>query len=378
MRVRGSSARPTVTARSTSTPSVPPPREPATRGRDVDGAPRATIGAYLAPVVAREPAALEGLPRPVALRLRAMGPAGLELVKHAQLRELPVDIVLAALTPPTPARAEEVREVWSSPLAHNLGRDQRAFWGSSRELRLAVMAQLSQVMGAPVGAALVATLATSWLTELGAEDQRRALQIVACLASHTVGASFTEAELSQRDILDNTLAALLRPGGPVRLTFFDDPDGVVLGTSSAAGDVYLARDYFPPEARRIDDEVAEYVAVATLAHEINHVVNPGDMVATHEALMDEYRAWFVGFVALWGRWPSRIEGAARVRELFTVPAYDYLWPLLDSAAPDPATTAFLSAFGAVRSLDGARALSCDDYVSLAPRPDPAGNLSNGG
>lgn len=81
----------------------------------------------------------------------------------------------------------------------------------------------------------------------------------------------------------------------------------------------------------------------SVAHEVNHIVNNDSVAPTAEYFFEEYRAYYVGFVAENGRPPTRDEIVDRVRGLITATtgAYGRIGQALADPTEGPIMVAFL-------------------------------------
>jgi hypothetical protein len=204
------------------------------------------------------------------------------------------------------------------------------------------------------------------------EDQVRAAKIIAYASSAISGATFDDMGYSQKKIIEGSIASLIGPSPRYDLRFddlpFDDRD-TVAGTVEFPRTLILNRNAIPPNDRPIFGQRQEHVALATLVHEVNHLDNQIPEGPTYASFMDEYRAWFVAFVAFMSRFPTKIEGLYRVKELLTNPAYDELQRALAAGnGESDQILAFARNFGDVHTRDEILALELDNMVISAPLP----------
>ncbi len=254
--------------------------------------------------------------------------------------------------------------------------------------REAVLAQLEHGGSRRVARELARMLEAGWWAALDLEDAIRAARVVAHMSACADGSPREPAEPCRRTILDNTLDSLLPPHGCFVLVFEDlpiDGEDVVAGACRAPATVILNRRVISSEdlplGRGRRGALEARAGLATLVHEVNHLHNHlhnlTPPASAHEAFQDEYRAWYVDFVAQVARAPRRVEALERCRELLTSPSYAALGEAVQQGTADgERILAFMRAFGPVSSLEDVLALRRDEFLAAAPLPEPPGNMSN--
>jgi hypothetical protein len=350
-----------------------------------------------------EQSAFRSLAEPVQACLRVIlsmvpdrAPSVASLIGSPAFLALSPEEQQAAVTPPRPERLERTRRILEQPLWSALEGDKLRFFSAREGTQDAVLAQFEAFPQLETGRALMRLLAAPWFGKLRRDDQVRAVKVIAFCSSQVSGASFEEQGVRQRSLITNTLDALLPPAGSsgakggassrceLSLRFedlpFDDHDAVA-GESRRPGTVILNRNAFSVDARPLgggpDGLKEEHFALSTLVHEVNHLRNPEPPRGTALAFQDEYRAWFAGFVALMARFPTKVEGLARIKDLLTRSSYVELQDALDHR-PEEARKilAFMQSFGPVKDRQEILGLTISDLVSCAPLPDPQLELNN--
>ncbi len=307
------------------------------------------------------------------------------LIELPAFAELSPDERLALLSPPKPDRLDRALWLLENPIWSALAGDKRSLFALDARVQSALIAQFEHFLVRKTGECLLRTLDADWFHDLDASDQIRALKVIAYASSQLTGASFESSGISQRRIIENTLDSLLPPTARFRLEFEDlpsEPTSSIAGLRRLPGTVVLNRNLIPDDDRHLGAGArgrdAEHVGLTTLVHEVNHLCNQIPTGATYAAFQDEYRAWFVGFVAFMSRFPSRIESLSRVKELLSNPAYAELQQALDGGGPESEQILrFLQAFGDLDSREALLALQIDNFVALAPLPDPMLDVNNG-
>jgi hypothetical protein len=251
-------------------------------------------------------------------------------------------------------------------------------------LQRAVLGQLEHVASRRVARDLARLLEAGWWAGLDDEDRIRAVRIVAYVSACADGARAEATDACRRTILDNTLASLLPPRGCFELGFVDLPlvdETVIAGARLAPATVVLDRRVIASGDERLGDGpcglLEARVGLATLVHEVNHLHNLTPPGPTYEAFQDEYRAWYVDFVAQVGRPPRRVEALDRCRELLTSPCYPAFGQAVVGGSVDgERILGFLQVFGAVQRIEDVLALPRDGFHEAAPLPRPRLNMSN--
>jgi hypothetical protein len=243
------------------------------------------------------------------------------------------------------------------------------------DVRRAMRAQRSSFRVRRVGEYLSKLERTPWFSALGVRDRLRAVKTIAYAASQLEGAT-----AEQSAIIGNTLDGLV--SGRIELAFESLPFGArrsINGHRRAPRTVVLNRRALPADERPVSGRREEHVALATLVHEVNHLCNGVPEGPTYAAFQDEYRAWYVAFIALFAREPRKVEALARCKELLVDPAYgDIQRAVRERSAEGARIFGFLRTFGSATTREELLALELDDLTSPAPPPDPALDLSNAG
>lgn len=251
--------------------------------------------------------------------------------------------------------------------------------------RDAVLGQLEHAASRRVARDLGRLLAAPWWAELDDDDAIRAVRVVAHASASADGARPEPDEpCCRRAILDHTLDSLLPPHGCFALRFEDlllEDDMVVAGLRLPPDTVVLNRRAIAACDARLGAGPRGWlearVGTATLVHEVNHLHNLVPPGPTHEAFQDEYRAWYVDFVADVGRRPRRVEALDRCRELLTSPAYPELRRAAEQGGEHgERMLEFLRELGPLERWQDVLALPRDGFHEPAPLPRPLANMTN--
>jgi hypothetical protein len=149
-----------------------------------------------------------------------------------------------------------------------------------------------------------------------------------------------------KEIIENTLNRILDPTSNYTITWVDygvrgkygagGHDRITLNSS------YLSADNGPADFS--NDDVRHLIA-HTIAHEVNHIVNYDHRAESYEYFLEEYRAYYVGFMAEHGRAPTRHEMAKRVLVFVQDnKSYEDIWSALQSEGEGDKILAFISQF----------------------------------
>ena len=220
------------------------------------------------------------------------------------------------------------------------------------------------------------------LTDIKHVNDSESAKVVAFAASH-LSHRFAHVGLAVKDIARNTLDAILDDDG-YAVRFEDlplEPGNATLGYRELPGTVVLNRRALAADgvaAGKGDaGEIEERVALETLVHEVNHLRNAVPAGPTYEAFQDEYRAWYVAFVAFWSRFPTKKEGLERVRLLLTDAGYPDLQMALAGGGDEArAIERFVGQFGSAEEIEAILAAPVLNLVESAPFPEPPLNMTN--
>lgn len=168
----------------------------------------------------------------------------------------------------------------------------------------------------------------SWFKDMDAADMQRAAKSIGYISKHGQTTPGSE----QNTIITNTLDRLL--SGEVRMDFHefdDDPGYITYGHSHTWEKCISINNALVPDGDSKFPEGkadARHAVLSTLPHEISHAVNDDKNTDTYKYFQAEYRAWFVGYIAEYGKHPTRQEAYDRCVELFEC------YPNIDAARTD--------------------------------------------
>lgn len=203
--------------------------------------------------------------------------------------------------------------------------------GAAARARISIMKQIAAFPEARVIDNLDQMSRRDWFDAMSPEDKQRATRLVAYGSSDTVPGG------QGNTTRHNTIDAIVRSDDPP-LSFADlrkDDVGVTwgqhkpgllgFGESIELNRKLIAASDDPITAGSDDAQLA----TDTLAHEYNHKIRGGSNESSFDYFMNEYRAWYAGYVSENGHPPSRAEAFDRSRELTMTDLYPSLRDVLD-------------------------------------------------
>lgn len=153
-------------------------------------------------------------------------------------------------------------------------------------------------------------LAKDWFQDFDLADKQRTLKAVAYMSQNDTG----DAEINA-NTLDHVLS------GDSDIVFAWDSsyngdinsNGGLYGTAGGGTITFNSNMVNAGNGPLIETYNSKHVVLHTIAHEVNHIL-AGDRVAdSFEYLEQEYRAWYTGFKAEFGREPTNAEAMGRWR-----------------------------------------------------------------
>ena len=165
--------------------------------------------------------------------------------------------------------------------------------------KTAVLSQVKNYPDAKTIGNIERMLRKDWFQTQSLGDKQRSLKTIA---------AFSHNQKGDRKIIDNTLDKLLDPKSHFDLEWKkyekrDRPYG-----EADDDTLYLNRGIIRAGNDPItENKTTNHLALNTVAHEINHLVNDDKVGDTFDYFNAEYRAWYVGFKAEHGRPPSNQE-----------------------------------------------------------------------
>lgn len=198
---------------------------------------------------------------------------------------------LAAREPGDTALPASIKQLIESENFDKLGADEKT----------AVLSQVKNYPDARSVENIERMLAKDWFSDMDLGDKQRALKLIAYLSQHDSG---------DRTIIDNTLDRFLDPDSDYTMDFSEND---AYGSAGDDGDFHLNPDYVDDGNGALDvgNGDTEHLVEHTIAHEVSHLVNGDETDQTFDYLNEEYRAWYVGFMAEHGRPPSNEEALER-------------------------------------------------------------------
>lgn len=166
--------------------------------------------------------------------------------------------------------------------------------------KTAVLSQVKNYPDARTAGNIDRMLQKDWFTTQSLDDKQRSLTTIARFSHNPEG---------DRKIIDNTLDKFLGRNSDFKLVWKTYPPGN--GTTYGEGadkTLFLNKGIIAPgNDKMIQNEDTDRLALNTVAHEVNHLVNNDKVANTFQYFNAEYRAWYVGFQAEHGRVPTNQE-----------------------------------------------------------------------
>ncbi|MEN5116790.1 hypothetical protein ABE488_05580 [Luteimonas sp. TWI662] len=178
-------------------------------------------------------------------------------------------------------------------------------------------AVLSQAANYPDGrsvANIERLLAKDWFQGFDLDDKQRTLKAIAYISQNDAG----DAQINA-----NTLDHVLSPDSDIVFAWDDSYKGDInsnfglYGTAGNGTITFNANMVNAGNGPLNETYNSKHVVLHTVAHEVNHIL-AGDRVSnTFEYLEQEYRAWYTGFKAEFGREPTNAEAMDRWQNQIT-------------------------------------------------------------
>lgn len=153
-------------------------------------------------------------------------------------------------------------------------------------------------------------LAKDWFQDFDLADKQRTLKAVAYMSQNDAGDAAINA---------NTLEHVLSADSDIVFAWDSsysgdiNSNGGLYGTAGGGTITFNSNMVNAGNGPLIETYNSKHVVLHTIAHEVNHILS-GDRVAnSYEYLEQEYRAWYTGFKAEFGREPTNAEAMGRWR-----------------------------------------------------------------
>jgi len=200
------------------------------------------------------------------------------------------------------------------------------FKALAADSKTAVLSQASNYPNPTAATNLTKMVQAAWFKSMPIADRQRTAKVIGYASTKLDGST----NATQKTIISNTLDRFLPPGtytfemanlnlSAVSVTFGENPAGTTT--------FRINRKLLDADNKKVEDGTqagyAEHAALNTMCHEVNHAVNNVPMGETYDYFQDEYRAWYVGFVAENGRVPNRQEAYDRADYLLSATSGAY-------------------------------------------------------
>lgn len=219
-------------------------------------------------------------------------------------------------------------------------------------------------------------LQKDWFKSQDLGDKQRSLKTVGYLSSHETG---------NRAVIDNTLNKLLDPGSDFKLKWKSYKDNTHGEGDHETKTIYLNKGFIDADNKKmVENKKTQHMVLSTTAHEVNHVLNKDEVENKYKYFEAEYRAWYVGFEARYGRAPTN-EEAMKQRISWQLNEKSFYGPYAKEAMKDPAEAAKF--YDLLTKMSGKKVDASnwetvikEDPSTWAkpgdPAPAPGGNLDN--
>ena len=257
------------------------------------------------------------------------------------------------------------------------------FSGLDAAAKTAVLSQVKNYPSEKVAYNLQRLVGKGWFKGYDSGDKQRALKLIAYMSFPRSG--------EDAHILNDTLEKFLGANAPysLKIESLKAPPGNITFGQAANGVMTINQDLVTADNNKLENGpqgfYARQLAVDTISHEINHLVNGDKVAPTFNYLNDEYRAWYVGHQAANGKPPTNGEAIDRWK-YFLTPGGGY-WDLAaKDALKNPAEAAKI--FDELSRLTGVH-VDAKNYKQVLDHPSswktdpnapaavvPPGNLDN--
>ncbi len=260
----------------------------------------------------------------------------------------------------------------------------KSFTAADNKTQVALLSQCKNFANTNSIKQLAKLSDVKWFGNMELADKQRAAKCIAFLAEVSIKTPGSD----QNILLDNTLGRLLSGEIPLSFVAIDDDPGKITYGYAIDGEkgIYINEALVPAgnSAYPKNNATARHAVLATIPHEVSHQVNGDKNRATYKYFQAEYRAWYVGYIAEYGKEPTRQQAYDRCLELFQ------LYPNIDSArtgnwfgiwtdSDARKVIDFVQQFSAGTKLDLSDPDSADKILKLkvsspkdaAPVPDPS-------
>ena len=151
-------------------------------------------------------------------------------------------------------------------------------------------------------------LAKDWFQGFDLADQQRTLKAIAFISQNDAGDAQVNA---------NTLEHVLSPDSDIVFawdaSFSGDLNsgGGLYGTAGGGTITFNSNMVNDGNGALTETYNSKHVVLHTVAHEVNHILAGDSVSNTYQYLEQEYRAWYTGFKAEFGREPNNAEAMGR-------------------------------------------------------------------
>lgn len=201
------------------------------------------------------------------------------------------------------------------------------------DTRTATLSQAANYPDARSVGNLELLLPKDWFQDFGLADQQRTLKAIAFISQNDAGDAAINA---------NTLEHVLSPDSDIVFAWDGslkgdingpDPSGTSQFGNAGGGTITFNSNMVNDGNGALTETYnSKHVVLHTVAHEVNHIL-AGDSVAnSYQYLEQEYRAWYTGFKAEFGREPTNVEAMERWQnQIDGSPSYSTrAWAAIDS------------------------------------------------
>jgi hypothetical protein len=194
--------------------------------------------------------------------------------------------------------------------------------------KIAVLSQVKNYPNEKVASNLERLVGKSWFKSYDSGDKQRALKLIAYMSLPRSG--------EDTRIVDNTLEKFLGANAPysLKIESIQAPPGSTAFGNAANGVMTINEDLIAADNKKLEDGPrggdVRHLALHTIPHEINHLINGDTVAPTFNYLNEEYRAWYVGQQGANGQPPTNSDAIDRWK-YFLTPGSGY-WGAAANAA----------------------------------------------
>lgn len=176
------------------------------------------------------------------------------------------------------------------------------------EEKTAVLSQVKNYPDAKAVGNYQRLIQKDWFKDQDLGDKQRSLKLVGRLSTHVP-------PTGDKTVINNTLEKLVGASSDYKLVWKDytSDDGSLTYGEAKGKTLWLNKGLAAADNNKLaETDDTNHMALSTAPHEINHLLNGDEPDKTYKYFEAEYRAWYVGFKAEFGRPPTNAEAQERI------------------------------------------------------------------